>query len=709
MTDRMSNKNPRRLLVLSALILAMTVIVATTEVPSYATDPVFSPPPPGFRIGMEIELWPEAFAGLTRYFDYDQLQAKGERIARELPSDFLDDYLRDYPQALSELPDDLRKKLTQGLQLENVTPQKDQSLVNADGKKLDSQPKLILPKADLPASQSLILIPNAPPAAAPSHQALAGAEKSKELVLPKRMAWQTLYERWRALDLSVKKSIVRWEHLSPTKKAILAIDYAQAEISTKPDLPPEEKRLFERLHWSQDGSAIEFRHREDVHVTDPNEFYHDVRQLAQRAGIENKILHPEMSKNKAAGLQFHVSVEGEDLEERGKALNRLAMVRRVSVGDLADLKGEGRYLYNPDASNKGHVRIHGKDRLESRSHFWPLHEELEFFMKILKLNSDEALELIGSEIKKLMSDYVVDKIAEYRSEYLADLMQYLTPEQLRRVQPKLDQHPYLERASQSLPEDFWHRAPALITSKDRTIRRTAIRLVFQQPSLSKEVWDRIPELMTSEDSWVCKSVVRALLRYPDWSIEVWNQIPAMMKNENPSIPQELEGALTRQQDWPKEFWRQIPALLKSENAWAREQIITALKWRSTWLKEFWDQVPAWMTSNGKLEQISILEALAGKLPWPKEVWAQVHALMKSENTHARLLMAQALGKQSVWAKEFQDHVPDLMASEDSGIRQSIEWAVQAQYQLNHDGWPDPSKSQTNQENCVVQRLSQELR
>lgn len=595
-----------------SLLFALAIQVAGQV---YAKDPTFPAPPPGFRVGMEIELQPRALVGLTRYFDFNKLQAeKGQGLISGLKPDFFDDYLRNYQQGLSELPEDIRMKLTDGLELEGVTAHQEQPLLGSDGKKLNSQSGIILPNHAQQSAQNaspIILdssalnsqaphVPKTPSGLVlPKSQTLPAGEKPKELVLPKRMTWEALYDRWKALPYNVKKSLVRWENLAPSKKASLAIDFASGRIDVKSNLPPEEKRLFDRLYWTMDAAsgALEFRHREALHVTNPDEFFQDVRELARRAGVENKILNPVDSKNGAAGLHFHISVQGRDLTDLAVELNKLFMVMRVETGNLADLKG-GNYTYSRNAQGKGLIKLHGKDRFEVRTHVMPLEEEFRFIMNLLSLDPKEAVKIVGSEIKKRMSNYVVDKMAEYRSEYLHDFKQYMTPEQLHRIEPAINSLAYLETAkekfrdSKTLPEDFWKRAPALMTSKDPNINMTAISLVVDQPHWPKEVWDKIPTLMASDHGWTQRSIALALGRQPNWPKEVWDQIPAMIKiSQDSSVPQSLFQAISKEKSWPKEFWKNVPEYLSSKDHYLPYYMMEALKKQPHWPQEFLDKVP----------------------------------------------------------------------------------------------------------------------
>jgi hypothetical protein len=315
-----------------------------------------------------------------------------------------------------------------------------------DGQPIHSEPNLVVPDKSIsknpghafgkPADEPKeLVLPSAP-----LRRKSEAFQKQGELIVPKTQSWQTLYQRWRELSPDIKASVVRWENLPARTKAEFAIYDADGDIKLKDQLGPQEKQLFDRLEWVTDGDALEFRHRDDVIVRDPQEFYRDVTFLAKRAGVESKILNPGESRLQSASFHYHISVHGKDLVEQGFALNQLAFVRRVNAGILSDLTGEGDYLYHPDATKNRLVRVYDRDRIEFKNHLLPLREELAFSIRAVTLEKAQALHLIDSEIKRLMTPYVVGKIIQYKPQYLEDLIKHvpeLVPELKKNPDPKV--------------------------------------------------------------------------------------------------------------------------------------------------------------------------------------------------------------------------------------------------------------------------------
>ncbi|MGK5082924.1 hypothetical protein WDW37_06435 [Bdellovibrionota bacterium FG-1] len=114
-------KTRQKTWLLGLFILALKILESGSNSLCQAAPPVFPQGPEGFRIGMEMEFLPESFALLTPYFDFDRLQKEqGKEITEWLPNAFCEDYLKNSPQALADLPAPLRAKLTQGLQLDSI-------------------------------------------------------------------------------------------------------------------------------------------------------------------------------------------------------------------------------------------------------------------------------------------------------------------------------------------------------------------------------------------------------------------------------------------------------------------------------------------------------------------------------------------------------------------------------------------------------------
>lgn len=580
--------------------------------PLFAAEQPLPPTPPGFRIGMEMELSIKPFAAISGYFDFESLQDKmGSYINSKLPDDYFDTYLRDSPGALAELPENIRHSLTEGLELQSSVIQKTQPLVTSDGKYLASQPKIILPGAPQQpiTPQRLILPGNSTP------QPLAPATEAK-LELPKTTAWNTLNARWKALDPSLKKSLVKWERLSPLHKSELALVYALGKVEIKKDLPPAEKRLFDRLYWSKDGNGVlEFRHREDLIVTDPQEFLRDAKDLATRAGVERKIFNPGDSRINTASFHYHISLKGGIPKEVGIALNDLSLIRRLNVGILNDLTGEGEYLYYPSATDKGHVRIYDDTRLEFRTHIIPLEEELAFNLRALGQNKDQAIELIHSEIRHLMSDYVVDKISGIDSRYLPYFSKFMSPEQKLKIQPKLELVRYMKNLPSPITQDQWEQLPHWLSNTDIQIRNMAISLMERRFDVPwpADFWSHMPSLLQNSPPEMINLLTRCISRQKNWPPEIWQMVPGFLRDQDWSNQFAIQKGIKSQKSWPMEFWKEIPGLLLEENKDISTLLLSAMDRQPVWPQEFWDQVPDLIKKSGNQ---NVREVLASRTKQP---------------------------------------------------------------------------------------------
>ncbi|MDR3608786.1 MAG: hypothetical protein P4M08_15585 [Oligoflexia bacterium] len=674
----------------SKLLLAFFAFATLSGIgAAYAKDPVFVEPPAGFRIGMEIELVPASLANVSGYFDFARLQAEeGREIDKILPDDFFDDYLRDDPQALSTLPQALRQSLTQGLKLESavireqsppVQPMqaRPQSLLGADGKPLGTQPKLILPESAAPpvAAQKLILPETTPEA---FHQ-------QGTLVVSNSSSWQTLHSRWKALPASAKQSAVRWERLSPLKKAELAIHYAKGGIHVKQDLPPEEAKLFRRLSWSRDGDALEFRHEKNLKVSDSAAFYRDVLTLAARAGVDRKILNPSDSRLKTASFHYHISVAGKDLTRQGLALNRLELVRRVNRGILNDLDGAGDFLYNPTAKSKGLVRIYDAHRLEFRAHSVPLAEELNFNLRVLKANEEEGLRLVDSEIKSQMSDYVVDKIAEHRAEYLADFEPYITAQQRLRVQPKIQVLSRLRNLPEKWSEEVWREVPALLGGKDAGIRNRVSLELRKQSVWPAEFWNQVPDLLNF-DSSVAEKTVEAIGSQRNWPDAVWRQVERLMQSEDSQVQVRIATALGNQPAWPSAVWDRILALLKSPDLDTRVLALHAVAGQRTWTEPVRAYFGELLKHQDPDEQIYALHAFAYQPAWSDAEGSRVADLLSSENPSVLKAAFSAFAEQAHWPEKVWQRIPDFLLGHDALLKGAVLRALQGQAHWPESVW-----------------------
>jgi hypothetical protein len=380
---------------------------------SLAAASDFPKVPEGFRIGMEIELAPERFAPMTRYFDFDEFQRElGERVTQKLPESFFSDYLKDSPHALNDLPEELRAQLTRGLVLESLLT-RSSALPQSPAMREKPKEKSPLSRQHFQAGPGGLHIP-----------------KTVAPILP----WEELDARWNALDLETRRSVVRWEHLSPLKKAELAIDHATcSKLKPKKDLMEGQQKLFQKLYWSKDGENIEFRHKEDVIVDNPQEFYQDVRHVARLAGpmVETKLLDDPTLPLKGVAFHYHMSVAGKDLSGLGEAINDLMLVKYVASGDIMDLTRKGSYLYEPGARTKGLVRVIGKDRIESRAHVERLVDELGFRIKLAGMKPEKAVRLVYAEVSKLLTGEVVETILKHQPSYLLPMIDRVSVPGLR--------------------------------------------------------------------------------------------------------------------------------------------------------------------------------------------------------------------------------------------------------------------------------------
>lgn len=355
--------------------------------------------PHGFRIGVEKELTTEPLSQIIHLFDFDHLQKEMASLSPFREGE-LDNYLEASPEdRLKELPEELRTRLTEGLLLKDILG--------------DIQP-------------SSIIVPGSKPSPVKPRSTF---EVQSEQIL-RRVEWEKLFKRWRELPENEKIQAIRWERLSPLKKAELAIMLARFKndegtmkiLKLKENIPAPLEDLFSRLSWHQDGEALEFRHKDEIKIEDPEIFLKDVEQLSTITATTKETFNPEQTLKKNSSLHYHVSIEGRNFGELSKLLNDRLFLKRVSQGIISDLTGDGKGLYSPlPFRNRGLLRQVADNRIEFRAHVEPLLNELKLNLELLKMPEQEASEKLQSEISKLMSTETLTRIAQYDTYLLENI------------------------------------------------------------------------------------------------------------------------------------------------------------------------------------------------------------------------------------------------------------------------------------------------
>lgn len=379
--------------------------------------------PDSFRAGMEVELTKDHLAKLMPFFDLkatEKIIVNGagretETLvrsadyyrrnfinfrAKETSFPLFENYLRDHPKALSSLPTEIQEKLTEGLQLDSLVEKPEATKLEVKKPSLTG-PSIIKPKIILPDNHEILVKDSPPP--------------KQGLILPKRLDWEKLHERWAALTNEEKAALVQWEYLSPFHQAELVVKsnaiYSKNAIPLREDLPVEVKTFFQKLEWEKDGDALEFRHKEPV--KNPQELLEDIKRMGRYAGVSSKLENSPDSKLKGISLHYHLSVEGRDFKELAEGLNELLMIKRVKLGIISDLTRKGEFIYQENLKEKGLLRLINRERLEIRAHPEPLEAQLSAILKLMKEENPKASleELVRQELKNME---VVELIQKYR-------------------------------------------------------------------------------------------------------------------------------------------------------------------------------------------------------------------------------------------------------------------------------------------------------
>ena len=392
--------------------------------------------------------------------------------------EFYDDYLHDYPQAWKELLEEragdtphlrrwrqeIYKQLTNGLKLEErlainqhpdcgkiLSVPQAPKILGADSGKIILRSENNLPNQEkwqrgnsglvLPKDRPAILAEK--PQLDPSLNVQKFHDSDSGIAKPATLDWEKLFARWKALPLETKRSLARWELLSPTKKAALALLYHD-QLKLKLVRPSEHAdrfttylrdadasrvtKLFSRLEWLRDRGMLEFRHKKEQIPTNLPDYYNDVRNFAQMAGVDSKLLHWESSGIEGVNLHIHMSAPGDHDKERGILENDLLLLLRAHLGIVNDLKATGEYTYHHNIYERGLLRAYrdeeglvheGLVHSETRVLPLPLDQLLILKFYIQSLPFAAAKEFVKKEMRRRLDSETIDRFLRLSPELLS--------------------------------------------------------------------------------------------------------------------------------------------------------------------------------------------------------------------------------------------------------------------------------------------------
>jgi len=309
--------------------------------------PAFGAKEPETLSGMEIELDAGPFSRLLRYFDLRKFQRTHRALMEEIPTDLLESYLERDPSAFDDLPPRIKSKLTEGMTRIN-----DKMIMDSQGPVPKQAPQKMPNSLD--ASLDTMI------------REKLNWKQEGALVLPdgfmKRRDWDEVLRRWRALDISEKRWVVRLDHLPRLEAAEILIKKANIDLidlEIRQDAPEAARQLLEKLSWGYDPMGIsEFRHR---HPTDsPKDTLRDLRALASLAHIQDKDISGE-------SIHFHISrKDGKAVELVARGLNTIKVMRLLDRVKVELLLSKNRVNAYRKINEKGLVMLVAHNRLELR-------------------------------------------------------------------------------------------------------------------------------------------------------------------------------------------------------------------------------------------------------------------------------------------------------------------------------------------------------
>ncbi len=511
--------------------------------------------PDGFKAGMEVELTIQHLANLTDFFDFDDLQkTRNGKLPDGMDAKLLDDYLRN-PAALADLSPEIRKQLSQGLRLESL-------LVRApEAPKL----KLILPgDSSHPRMQPVIPKSEVP---APIIQ-LGRTKEQNGILVPQNQDWETFHSRWNQLSRDERLKHVKWKHLAPKQRAQLIfrvskeytpMTHLDEIVRLRTDLPENVKSLFEKLVWFRDQDAVEFIHK--IPVRSVRELRNDLLQLGRLAGVEAKILDFENSRIEGMSFHYHLSVPHANYSKNvARRLNDLMMLRRVELGIVSDLRNEGEnhFVYDDNIDYKGLLRLHGRNRIEIRSHPMKLDDELRYVAEVMSLPETEALERLERDTRLILdNEDVLNRISKN--------------EPLEFIRWKT----WLREPYRSQAEALEGRIVANLLGSDPGFRKETNRYLRKKMILTPEIYGAISQSPLSDEwrrhlNYVLNELTRFDAPIPEGA---WEILPLMKYDENSLY---LARSIELAEHIPTRFWSEFPPALASLPVPYARQILNAI-------------------------------------------------------------------------------------------------------------------------------------
>ncbi|NUM87939.1 MAG: hypothetical protein HUU37_01930 [Bdellovibrionales bacterium] len=373
----------------------------------------------GYRFGFELELNGEQSLGrVFRWFDINPaVTANRDALFRKMdwPSYLTVERLEALPEPWRsevvteplgvELHRAPEKKIVAPRGIQGASPLLSGSAGTTDLARnvpegMEYRGGLLVPQASMPQSSA----PQAPSAQSSTDLAMDPAIRA-------RLAHERAVKRFQEKARNAPKEDVRrlaeseWFDLNElppeSKVALFKSEGMESEnLFPRRDLPPRIQDLLERLEWTPDMSALEFRHR--APVADAALMLEDLRLLAAQAGITKFLENPIETEPNALSFSYHLNISRAGADER-----RLA--RRMNRLQLALLTEQGRgeaYLttkdtlngFSPDPASKGIFKSHER-RWEIRAHVEGPREELLRVAGYLAPGGEERLERDWSLVK----------------------------------------------------------------------------------------------------------------------------------------------------------------------------------------------------------------------------------------------------------------------------------------------------------------------
>ncbi len=242
---------------------------------------------------------------------------------------------------------------------------------------------------------------------------------------------ETIQSAWTRLPYETQVAAIK-----PSRMPLSVLSYKLANLAAalkvREDAPPAFKEMMSRFALEPDavsGPAIfEFKHNEDIAMTDPVKYLADLASLSGFLGIQSMLDDPLTRKPGIYSYHVHISKkDGPIVESVLQALNFKRMLDLAKLNSAAAFSETSTVAYQTDIRRKGLIRRIAEDRVELRYHDGNPVDELRSTLELLSLPEKEAASRLSAQVAEQFTPELIEKITEIRPDVVVDYLLHIYP------------------------------------------------------------------------------------------------------------------------------------------------------------------------------------------------------------------------------------------------------------------------------------------